>query len=231
MTLRPFFSYYGGKWRCAPHYPKPQHDLIVEPFAGSAGYSVRYPEKRVILYDLDPIIAGVWNYLIRVSEAEILALPLNFEHINELSGIPDEAKHLIGFWLNKGMTAPCLTPSKWMRNPLPGRLNTYWGEGARERIASQLYAIRHWQIKHQSYETADNPEATWFVDPPYSTLPGRRYRFDKVDFDLLASWSREREGQVIVCEQEGADWLPFVNFRAVKSAKTIQSKEVVWIQN
>ena len=35
MTLRPFFSYYGGKWRSAvKHYPAPEFDQIVEPFAG-----------------------------------------------------------------------------------------------------------------------------------------------------------------------------------------------------
>jgi len=33
--LKPFWQYYGGKWRAAPHYPKPRHDTIVEPFAGA----------------------------------------------------------------------------------------------------------------------------------------------------------------------------------------------------
>ena len=40
--LRPFFCYYGGKWRAAPKYPPPEHDTIVEPFAGAAGYATRY---------------------------------------------------------------------------------------------------------------------------------------------------------------------------------------------
>ena len=49
-TMRPFFGFYGGKWRDAPkHYPFPEHDTIVEPFAGSAGYSVRYSDRNVIL--------------------------------------------------------------------------------------------------------------------------------------------------------------------------------------
>ena len=30
--LRPFFGFYGGKWRDTPrYYPEPRHDLIVEP--------------------------------------------------------------------------------------------------------------------------------------------------------------------------------------------------------
>ncbi len=35
--LKPFFCYFGGKWRAAPHYPTPKHAEIVEPFAGAAG--------------------------------------------------------------------------------------------------------------------------------------------------------------------------------------------------
>ena len=74
--LRPFFGFYGGKWRDAlKHYPAPSHATIVEPFAGSAGYSVRYANRRVVLCELDPVIAGVWRYLIRVKPAEILAIP------------------------------------------------------------------------------------------------------------------------------------------------------------
>lgn len=228
--LRPFFSFYGGKYRCAPHYPKPQYDLIVEPFAGSAGYSVRYPERKVILYEIDPKVAGVWDYLIHASESEIRSLPLTFGHISELSSsIPTEAKHLIGFWLNKGNQAPCLQPSAWMRSGI--RPNSFWGEAIRERVASQVHAIRHWEIRHRSYETADNLEATWFIDPPYSSPAGRHYKYDRIDFDFLSTWSRERRGQVIVCEQEGAGWLPFLEFRTIKSLKYKQCKEVVWLSD
>ncbi len=60
--LRPFFGYYGGKWRDAiKHYPEPQHDTIVEPFAGSAGYSLRYANRKVILCEIDPVLASVWQ--------------------------------------------------------------------------------------------------------------------------------------------------------------------------
>jgi len=44
--LRPFWRYYGGKWRAAPRYPAPRHDLIIEPFAGAAGYAMRYPDQK-----------------------------------------------------------------------------------------------------------------------------------------------------------------------------------------
>ena len=76
-ALRPFFGFYGGKWRDAPkHYPAPLHDSIVEPFAGSAGYSVRYPTRNVILGERDPVIYGVWDYLIHVPAREIIPAPM-----------------------------------------------------------------------------------------------------------------------------------------------------------
>lgn len=75
-TLQPFFSFFGGKWRVGLRYPAPMYPTIIEPFAGGAGYSVRYSDRQVVLYDADPIIAGLWSYLIKVSPAEVLALPL-----------------------------------------------------------------------------------------------------------------------------------------------------------
>lgn len=64
MILRPFFNFYGSKWRFARYYSPPEYARLVEPFAGSASYSLHYPERQVELYDVDPVIAGVWAYLI-----------------------------------------------------------------------------------------------------------------------------------------------------------------------
>ncbi len=76
--MRPFFTYYGGKYRAASRYPKPQGGVIVEPFAGAAGYSVRnyHPATRVVLNDLDERVAATWTYLTRAASEEIMRLPL-----------------------------------------------------------------------------------------------------------------------------------------------------------
>ena len=103
--LQLFFTYFGGKWRIAQHYPYPKYDTIIEPFAGSAGYSLHYPERKIILCDIDPIICGVWDYLIKSSESDILALPTVIED-TRLLNVCQEAKWLIGFWLNKGSISP-----------------------------------------------------------------------------------------------------------------------------
>lgn len=112
-----------------------------------------------------------------------------------------------------------------------GRLNTYWGEGIRGRIANQLQHIRHWTIANKSYAEIENQDATWFVDPPYQ-VSGVRYRFNEIDFDHLGKWCQSRQGQVMVCEQDGAAWLPFAHFRTVKALEgrngAKKSKEVIW---
>jgi D12 class N6 adenine-specific DNA methyltransferase len=228
--LKPFFTYYGGKYRIAPKYPSPQYDLVIEPFAGSAGYSLRHAAKQVRLYDTNPKVIGLWQYLIRVSEAEILALPVVFESTDDLK-VCEEAKWLIGFWCNKGTVFPCKRPSAWMREGL--RPNSFWGPVIRERVASQLCHIRHWTAAQMSYDELPDFRGTWFIDPPYSGKDGMHYTKNSIDFSALGEWCKQRFGQVMVCEQEGAAWLPFAPFCTAKAreggSKTDKvCKEVLW---
>lgn len=231
--MRPFFGFYGGKWRETPrHYPSPKYNTIVEPFAGSAGYAVRYADSNVILCDADPVIAGIWRYLIRVKRAEILRLPnlAAGESVNDLS-VPEEARWLIGFWLNRGVAAPRKSPSKWMRDGI--RPGSFWGDRVKTTIAWQVDRIRHWKIFNCSYENCPtNRKATWFIDPPYQNQ-GNHYKYGSgaIDYTLLGEWCKRRRGQVIVCESEGADWLRFRKLADVKTTRTSRSFEVVWIRN
>lgn len=229
--LRPFFGYYGGKWRDAlKHYPAPRYGTIVEPFAGSAGYALRYADRDVVLCELDPIVAAVWQYLIRVKPKEILAIPdlAPDGSVDDLT-INQEAKWLVGFWLNRAASSPRKRPSRWMRDGI--RPGSFWGSRVRETIASQVETIRHWKVYNCSY--ADCPEpgpATWFVDPPYQ-LAGKYYRFSSegLDFSALAGWCRSRAGQVLVCENAGATWLPFRDLADVKTTRAgRRSMEVLW---
>lgn len=232
--MRPFFTYYGGKWRSAPRYPAPRHRTIVEPFAGSAGYAVRYNAPRVLLVDKDPAVVGTWRYLVGASAEEIMRLPdlEPGETVHDLA-VPAEARNLIGWWLNPGSKAPCNVPSAWMRSGInPG---SFWGEKVRARIAAQVGSIRHWEVREGSYEELDTDLlATWFVDPPYQVSGGRHYKFCSVDYRRLGDWCRSLIGQVIVCEGPGADWLPFEHaFDALgtpgkRRGRTGLSREFVW---
>lgn len=68
--LHPFWTYFGGKYRLGIKYPPPTYNTIIEPFAGAAGYALNYSERNVILCDLNPIIAGIWKYLITAKSEE-----------------------------------------------------------------------------------------------------------------------------------------------------------------
>ena len=231
-NLKPFFSYYGGKYRAAPKYPVPRFGTIVEPFAGSAGYSMRYPDLDIVLIERNPVVAGVWRYLIQASPGEIESLPdlENGESTADLD-VVEGARNLIGFWLNKGSEHPCTTPSAWMREER--YRSQFWGPMIRDRISSQVERISHWRVIEASYEDAPDLEATWFVDPPYDNSAGRRYRFSDIDYGALGDWCKSRRGQVVVCENEGGGWLPFRPFDAKAKAMSGRgrvgtSSEVIW---
>lgn len=225
--IRPFFSFYGSKWRIAPRYPAPLRGEIVEPFAGSAGYALRYPDRRVSLYEKDPVVFGVWAWLIGTTARDVLALPDlgPGETVDDLAGVHQEARWFIGFWLNKGASSPRKRAGSWMRSGK--RPNSTWGKAVREMVASQLHAVQHWSLTLGSYDLAFNRDATWFVDPPYDGPAGRHYRHHGVDYHDLARFCRTRRGQVIACENEGANWLPFTPLVNAKSTRGV-SKESVW---
>lgn len=233
--MKPFIRYYGGKYRAAPYYPKPQHTTLIEPFAGGAGYSLRYPDLNVILIEKYPVLVEMWRYLTRVSEAEILRIP-EVEDVRDLpSWVPEGGRILVGFAMNAATTRPCKTLSagrKKLRSL--GRVNEGWSESHRQRVARQVHKIRHWRILEGDYTAAPNVTATWFIDPPYNNKAGTYYVHGpkSLDYEALAKWCRERQGQVLVCENEGADWLPFRFFKHCKSMEGPRgkavSREVLW---
>ena len=230
--LKPFFCYYGGKWRAAPHYPAPKYDRIIEPFAGAAGYSTRYPHKKVVLYEKDPNLLTLWDYLINVSESEVRALPLLGRDglVSDLK-CSAAARILIGFWTNKASSAPRNQFSSWGKAGTHS--DSHWGEAIRDRVASQVSSIRHWSVR-EDYNNARDWFATFFVDPPYQKA-GKHYQRPFTDFDGLGEFCKSLSGQVIVCEAEGANWLPFKPFRAIKAAAGTKregiSKEVIWLND
>lgn len=232
MTLRPFFSFYGSKWRLGPKYPEPKYGTIIEPFAGSAGYSLRYPEREIVLVDKDPIICAIWRWLIAAGPDDIFSLPtLKRGESLDSYDLPQEAKWLMGLWIDQAQWYPCKTAT----------LFADYGHGRRNacdmykaRIVHQLGSIRHWIITEADYTEMPNRAATWFIDPPYQ-VAGHKYRYGpkQLDYESLGSWCRSRSGQVIVCENVGASWLPFESFSEqfgvpFKGKRHI-SKEAVWL--
>jgi len=224
MKMRVCIPYFGAKFMRAPHYPAPQHDTIVEPFCGGAGYSLRHHMKKVILFDKSEYVVGAWRFLLRSPKKEILNLPLlePGEDVSDLS-ICQEAKWLIGFWINQGSAVPKRTMGGRRSNR---RFGT-WGDAARQRLADQVGSLRHWEINQGSYTEVPDIKATWFIDPPYQ-IQGKHYPHRIGDYTGLALWCRSRRGQVMVCESEGADWLPFSPVTTVVGATHRKTTEVLW---
>lgn len=227
--MRPFFPFYGSKWNTARYYPKPR-GLVVEPFAGSAGYALFYDAPKAVLVDADPVVAGVWAYLMRASAAEILALPELPEvgdTVDNYPALPQEARWLIGFWLNRGSAQPKKSRTAYSARTDKAQLN--WGQRAKERIAAQLGGLENWSITCGPYSRSPDADAdtTWFVDPPYGEK-GKFYRVPFVAFATLGEWCRTRRGQVIACENVGATWLPFEPLGSFKSSKGRSNEALFW---
>lgn len=227
--MRPFFPFYGSKWNIARYYPAPTESRVVEPFAGAAGYATFYGCPNVTLVDADPIISGVWSYLIKVSPSEVLSLPELPEVGDSVDdyALPQEAKWLIGFWLNRGSSQPKKTRTAYSARTDKAQLN--WGRRAKERIAQQVDRIRSWKVSLGSFESLDpSMSATWFVDPPYVNK-GKFYRTKFSRYSELAEWCLGLKGQVIVCEGEGAEWLPFEPLGSFKSSRG-RAEEKLWLK-
>lgn len=230
--LKPFWRYYGGKYRAAPRYPRPIHRNIVEPFAGAAGYAMRYPDFKVTLVEKYPIIAEMWRWLISVKPSEVRRIPTVHSTDDLPSWVPDGARFLVGFCMNAATTAPRKSLSAGrVRLAKMGRKFEGWTDAQRERVSVQVEQIRHWKIIEGNYNSAPNIEATWFIDPPYNNVVGRHYIHgpEDLDYEKLGRWCRSRRGQVLVCENEGASWLPFRAFATLKPGVNGHgSKEVLW---
>ena len=78
-------------------------------------------------------------------------------------------------------------------------------------MAASVEKVKHWNLIVGDYTLAPDVEATWFIDPPYKSNPGDGYEHGSSDLDysIVAKWAMSRRGQLICCEGEFGDYLPF----------------------
>lgn len=218
------WSYYGAKTTFAKSYPTPKHEKIIEHFAGTGRYALEHFERDVLLVDKYEVIIRIWEFLQQCSPKDITGLP-KFEAgdmIDKFNYSCEAERALVGFMGGYGLTHPANRVSPGI-NERPRRI-----ENSKRFIAENLYRIRHWKFLHGDYNDTPNELATHFIDPPYQ-FGGHKYAHSskKIDFDHLAEFCRTREGQVIVCENTKADWLPFVRMKRIKGAQGM-SVEAIW---
>ena len=217
------FPYFGRKARIAHLYPYSRCDTIIEPFAGSAGYALHADHwtRQVILVEADPDIAALWRWLIdpTTTPETILALP-NIEKGDRLADLASGAALKL-----MQLAQPSENHTK--------NVATEWGAGAwsnvRDRVARQIHKVKHWTLIEGDYSRAPDIEATWYIDPPYQRIVhGYKDTRDRINFAALGEWCKARTGQVIVCEESSADWLPFVPLSARQTIDNTPTTEVWW---
>lgn len=225
------FSYFGSKSRIAKYYPKPKYPLIIEPFAGAAWYSVHHVQRdnlvRAWLNDKYDVIYRIWKWLIeKATPEEILSVPIlkkgfNIRHL--LYSIPFEFRDLLGFCYNQGVaylpnkvTSYGLNNYEWTEEKDVGRQV----KNRLRFIFRLITLIYNWHSTNEDYFNLPNHKVTWFIDPPYQH-GGERYVYanSQINYKQLAEWCKSRKGQVIVCENMKADWLPFERFVNQKNQK------------
>jgi len=232
----PLFKFFGSKWTAARRYPAPEYGTVVEPFAGSAGYSLRHAERNVVLYERNRDVRALWRWLIEeATEGEIRALPVGLPVGTDLRtvGASAGATLLMRFWQRTNCLSQTWTVSPW------GNMPGLWTANTRARVASEVGAVKHWLVGADGLAAlrgAREP-ATWFCDPPY--LYGYRYGSGALDHEALGALLRGAPGQVIACEAPCAKtgrvpaYLPFsvlgtfVTSRR-KATNHHHSTELVW---
>ena len=230
--MRPFFSYYGAKYTGAKYYGPPRHPIVIEPFAGSACYSTRWNVRTAKLYDVSEDIVALWDWLIHCSVSDVETVPDTFESFDEVAALGHGPRTLAQFWISKGRAEPSGKLSPWYfqyRNAHDCRV---WGPAVKRRIIEQKQLILGWTVEKRSYATVPLVEAHWHVDPPYDNVAGSRYPHSDIDFAHLGAWCRGLPGEVDVCENVGATWLPFEPLYSVVSTRGRRSgeysQEAVW---
>ncbi len=230
------FSYYGGKSKVIGRYPAPRHDLIIEPFGGAAAYGWRHRSglhaRHVWVNDIDPITVSIWEFLQSSDVADVLdSLPAQIEKGQAILDLVPAGAHrglsaLIHAELSRGTQG---------RRDVPSRATAFGAYYYWPRLALKFKviaaAVAGWQITQRDYADIPNQVATWFIDPPYDNDAGRRYRHHAIDYEHLAEWCASRQGQVIVCENAGATWLPFqalVRERIGRHLRTTNVGEAMW---
>lgn len=241
MITGPLFKWFGSKWSSSKHYPAPKHDTIVEPFAGSAGYSLRHCDRSVFLAERDVHVRRLWWWLIgEAKESDIREIPVDIPEGTDIRtlGLSLGQSLLIKSWQRTNNVGDCWTVSSWGNKP------GQWTANTRARVASEFHQIKHWHVTDDAFHLmATHVErnglpCTWFVDPPY------KYNYGygtSIDYDALGEKLQRLPGQLIVCEaacqKTGTlpTWLPFVDFRRTvtsrrKSSNNHHSRELIYVR-
>jgi site-specific DNA-adenine methylase len=221
------FSYFGSKSKTINYYSPPIAGYIIEPFCGSARYACKYGlDCDVWINDKYDVIYKIWKWIRGATRKDLLSLPelKRGDDLRDFKQLSDSERLLLGFSVNRGVQQPKNIMTDWAAGNdgeiagLKNRLIHYVGGG-----------ISHWKITNRDWsDVITNRLATYFIDPPYQhrrtdyVVSSRSNLYKK-----LRKYCKTRRGQVIVCEGDNADWLPFENMKIIMGSRHKQ-QENVW---
>lgn len=207
------FSYFGTKSRIIHLYPQPRFHYIVEPFCGAAYYAVRWGlDRGVWINDKYEVVYRCWKLMQEMTLSDVEALPHDLELGADLRDLAlgEEQRLLMGFAVSLGQASPChRVSSRALGMDKDGR-----GDNKillfKNRLRRIVGKIDHWKITNLDFRRVRTKfPSTYFVDPPYQTRrKDYAVRNGRNFYRQCASYCRRVLGQVIVCEMEGATWLP-----------------------
>jgi hypothetical protein len=238
----PLFKWFGSKWMASKHYPKPQCDLIVEPFAGSAGYASRHANRPVIICENNPLLIELWEWIIGAATTDnVLDIPLDLPEGTDIQsiGLTRGQQLLLKHWQRTNNYGNCWTTSPW--GSKPGQ----WTRSTRERVSREIHEVKHWKfIRSSEFDPMAVPVGTWLIDPPYEY----NYKYGQPNFDSQSVVKMiehiHPNSQIIACEARcpktgsAPSYLPFVDFkdcvtsrRSAAAGNHTHSREMLWTRD
>jgi len=144
---------------------------------------------------------------------------------------------LIGFWTAKARPRPSKILGPWFFKYNQQSSCRTWNQNVKNRIAKQLIKIRKWEVILGDYDIAydqsvDFKNQTYFIDPPYSGGCGKKYKYNKINYQRLKWWIEQNQiSQIIACENQNLTFR-WADFNKVQKAFNMRGKgkELAWVQ-
>lgn len=221
-SMKPPFSYYGGKQRMAPKIiPYIQkHTVYVEPFCGSATIMFKKPwpdvtvqgHYREIINDRNELVVNFFKQL--ATNGDALAEQLSVTPYSEAvyaaskqaKDIEDDLQRAVAFYVNIRQSFASIMNGGWGRGVFSQSCAARW-ENSCAALFDYIKRMRAVHICNQDavklIEQWDSPQSFFYCDPPYvNTNQGHYGGYTQEDFDRLVETLSNGQGSAMVSTYE-----------------------------
>ena len=214
------FKYSGSKTRLLKHLPPPKNaSTIVEPFAGSAAYSIHYRPDRLLLCEKNTSVRALWEWL----RAEATT-----DDLHDLERLPWEDRSDV-----RDLKLP-VAPETLLRltasGVMVGQLSSFILLRQNTVNFDKLKAALPWIKKAVGPVGADfrdyqNEPGFHFVDPPYLKTSGNyvdkkapKGDCGSIDLDAVMDYCRNVRG-LLTYGHDAKEVMPSMDWKLAKVVK------------